>query len=444
LVRLVLALFLVVVGLGGCGGTVEEGEVGEAPTAVAEAVETGAASVVTEEAEAPADTVEAEAPAEDPLGTVEVGPGEPIRIAAMFVLSGANESLGRDSRDGVEIAVEDAAEILGHPIDLQVEDSECTPEGGQTAMTKVAADPQILGVIGPNCSSAVKAALPIATQAGLVAISPSATGPDLTSADRPADYGAFFRTAVNDQLQAEIGATFAYQELGKRKLATIHDGSTYAEQLQALYADKFAELGGEVVAQEAVSDGDVDMKPVLTRIAAAQPDIVFYPIFTDEGGFITSQARDVAGLEEVALMGADGLFSSDFVEAAGPAAVGVYLSGPHTVGEAYDAFLATLEEKYGRGPLSGYHAHAYDATRILLDGIARVAVEGPDGSLLIGRQALRDALYDTRDYQGLTGVLTCQEEEYPGDCATGSALAVYRIEQAQVDGEWPPEPIFQP
>lgn len=399
-----------------------------------------------EETAAEEPTAEAmqEAPGEDPLGVVEIGPGEPVRIAAMFVLSGPNESLGRDSRDGVEIAVEGFGEIAGHPIDLQVEDSECAPEGGQAAMSKVAADPTILGVIGPNCSSAVKAAAPIASQAGLVLFTPSATGPDLTAEDRPDDYAGLLRTAVNDKLQGEVDAEFVYNELGLRKAATIHDGSTYAEQLQGIFADRFVELGGEIVAQEAVSDGDVDMKPVLTRIAATAPELIFYPVFTDEGGYITSQAGEVPGLEDVALMGADGMFSSDFVTAAGPAAEGVYISGPYVAGPEYEAFLDILEEKYGRGPLSGYHAHAYDATVLLLEAIAKVAVQNPDGGLTVGRQALRDALYATSGYEGLTGTLTCQSEGSPGDCATGGALAIYRITQEEVAGAWPPEPIYQP
>ena len=397
------------------------------------------------EAEAPADTgEEAAAEVEDPLGVVVIGPGEPVRIAAMFVLSGANESLGRDSRDGVEIAVDDMPEIKGHPVTLQVEDSECTPEGGQTAMTKVAADPTILGVIGPNCSSAVKAAAPIASQAGLIMFTPSATGPDLTAADRPEDYAGLLRTAVNDKLQGEVDAAFAYDELGVRKAATIHDGSTYAEQLQAIFADKFRELGGEITAQEAVSDGDVDMRPVLTRIAATAPEMIFYPIFTDEGGYITSQAGEVPGLEDVKLMGADGMFSADFVAAAGPAAEGVYISGPYVAGEAYDEFLAKVEAKYSRGTLSGYHAHAYDATMLVLKAIDQVAVEGADGSLTVGRQALRDALYSIEGYEGLTGTLTCNDTDSPGDCATGGALAIYQIGPDQVAGDWPPEPMYRP
>ena len=80
-------------------------------------------------------------------------------------------------------------------------------------------------------------------------------------------------------------AEFVYNELGLRSAATIHDGSPYAEQLQQVFADVFAELGGTITAQEAVNVGDTDMRPVLTSIATGAPDIIYYPIFIAEGGF---------------------------------------------------------------------------------------------------------------------------------------------------------------
>ena len=84
--------------------------------------------------------------------------------------------------------------------------------------------------------------------------------------------------------------------------------------------------------------------------------------------------------------------------------------------------------------------HAYDATNILLEAVAAAAVEADDGTLLIGRGAIRDALAATEDYPGLTGNLTCLDESpFAGDCATGTALAMFVITEAEVyDDNWPP------
>lgn len=382
----------------------------------------------------------------DELGCVEIAEGDPINLAYMLVIAGENEQLGIDSRNGIEIAIEDrGGELLGHPIELTGEDDGCSPEGGQTAATSVTSDPTVVAVIGTSCSGAARTAIPLVTEAGMVMVSSSATAPDLTAEDRGEEFAGFLRSAHNDQTQGRVAAEFAYNELGLRSAATIHDGSPYAEALQQVFADVFAELGGEITSQNAINVGDTDMRPVLTTISADSPELIYYPIFVAEAGYVTSQAREVEGLEEVALMGADASLSISFVEAAGDAATDMYLSGPFTAeSDEYATFLAAHEEMFGGPPPSGFHAHAYDAANMVFDAIEAVAEETEDGGLRIGRQALRDALYSTEGFEGLTGVLTCTPT---GDCATGEALAIYRITQENVDdpeGEWPPEVVYQP
>jgi polar amino acid transport system substrate-binding protein len=239
-----------------------------------------------------------------------------------------------------------------------------------------------------------------------------------------------------------VAAEFAFNELGVTTAATIHDGSPYAESLQAVFADVFKELGGMITSQEAVNVGDTDMKGVLTSIGADKPGLIYFPIFEPEGDFIAAQKCDVPDLAETVMMGADGLLIDTMPEASGECAVGMYLSGPFVQGQAYDDFVAKYEEKYGEKPVSGFHAHAYDGANMLFAAIEAVAVEGADGSLSIGRQALRDAMYGTQDYQGLTGVLSCDEN---GDCATGEALAIFQLTEAEVvEGNWPPQAFWQP
>ena len=380
----------------------------------------------------------------DAIGCVEVGPGEPVHIAYALTVSGATASLGEDSKGAVEIAIADrGGELLGHPIELTGEDTLCSAEGGQAAGTKISADQTIVGVVGTNCSGAARSAMPLISDAGMVMISPSNTNPDLTDPNHPDQYDGYFRTAHNDLFQGRIAAEFAYNELGMRKAATIHDGSPYAESLQRVFAEVFIELGGEVTAQEAINVGDTDMKPVLTSIASGAPEIIYFPIFEPEGNLIAAQSREVAGLETVTLMGADGLFADTFPEATGSAADGMYLSGPYVDvnNSAYAEFLTKWADQIGGVPPSGFHAHAYDATNMLLNGIEAVAVQGEDGTLYIGRQALRDYLYGVSNYAGLTGNLTCSET---GDCATGEALGVFKLSQAEVDGAWPPPVFWQP
>ena len=378
----------------------------------------------------------------DAIGCLDVPPGDPIHMAYALTVSGATATLGEDSRGAIEIAIDDVGgELLGHPIQLTGEDTLCNAEGGQAAGTKLAADPTIAAIIGTNCSSEARAAMPLISAAGMSMMSPSNTNPDLTNPDHPDWWPGYFRTAHNDLFQGRIAAEFAFGVLHMASAATIHDGSPYAESLQQVFADTFVSLGGTVTAQEAVNVGDTDMTGVLTSIAAGSPDIMYFPIFEPEGGFIADQAKGTPGLEDTILMGADGLFADTFPENAGAAAVGMFLSGPYVAGAEYEVFLSKWEAKFGGVPPSGFHAFAYDATNIFFQAIEAVATVDADGTVHIPRQALRDYLYTLRDFPGLTGDLSC---DVNGDCATGEALGVYELTQAEVDGAWPPAVTWTP
>jgi branched-chain amino acid transport system substrate-binding protein len=323
---------------------------------------------------------------------------------------------------------------LGHSVELIGEDELCSAEGGQTAATKLAADPKLVAAIGTNCSSAARAAIPLMCGANIPTISPSNTAPDLTATDRPADYGCYLRTAHNDTVQGAAMADYAYGA-GFRNAATIHDGSLYADKLQQVFSERFQELGGKITAQEAVAPTDTDMKPMLTRIAATGPDFIYYPIFIAAGGHITKQAKEVSGLDGVQLAGADGIFSPDFLRAAGDAVVGFNWSSPDfaAFGAGYPDFLVKHEAKYGEPPLAPFHAHAYDAAMMVFAAIEKVAVQDDDGALHIGRKDLNDALFATANFAGLTGNLTCTAT---GDCADPK-IAVYEGVSSDPDS-WNP------
>jgi branched-chain amino acid transport system substrate-binding protein len=371
---------------------------------------------------------------EDAIGCVTYAPGEPIRIASALVISGPNTELGLDSQYGVEIAIDFQGELLGHSVELQAEDDGCSAEGGQTAGQKIVSDPTIIAVIGTSCSGAGVPMSEVISQAGYVMVSPSNTAPVLTD---PETHGAgYLRTAHNDKVQGKAMAEYAYSELGLSSAAAIHDGDPYTEGLARVFADSFEELGGDLVLFTAVNKGDTDMRPVLTSVAAAgPPEFLYYPVFTAEGGFLTKQAKEVSGLEETVLSAADGMISDAAAEAVGEAGEGMYFSGPDLsfASELYDKFLATYEEKYGEEPTSVFHAHSFDATNMIFDAIEAVAVVEDDGTVHIGRQDMRDALFATSNFTGITGNLTC--DEY-GDCADPK-ISVSQLQDGVYVRIWP-------
>lgn len=385
-------------------------------------------AAMTEEATEAAPATEAAAAFEctDEFRCVDIAPGEPIHIAYWGVLSGADSSLGEDSKRGVEIAIDDkGGTLLGHEILLTTEDGGCTPEGGATAAAKLASDTSLVGLIGSSCSDETVGGIAAITNAGLTTISPSNTRPALSNPDRGPDYDGYLRTAHSDAFQGKAVAEFAYNYLKVTKAATIHDGSAYAQALQQVFADEFVKLGGTIVAQEAVAKDATDMKPVLTTIAAAGPEFIYYPVFVAVGGYVTAQVRDVAGLETVYLAGSDGIFTADLLKGGGPNTVGMYLSSPDFsafTGD-YAGFIEKHTAKYGGSTLSTFHAHAYDAANILFAALEQVAVVDADGTVHVPLKALRDAIYATKDFQGVTGNLSCSAS---GDCGA-PVIAVYEI-----------------
>jgi len=373
----------------------------------------------------------------DEIGCVEYAAGDPIRIASALVISGPDSQLGLDSQYGVEIAIALRGQVDGHDVELQAEDDGCNAEGGQAAGQKIVSDPSIAAVIGTSCSGAGVPMSKVISEAGYVMVSPSNTAPSLTDPTQAWNPG-YLRTAHNDKVQGAAMAKFAYEVLGLKTAAAIHDGDPYTEGLANAFKEAFEGMGGTVVAFTAVSKGDTDMHPVLTAVAASEggaPEFLFFPVFTAECAFLTKQAKETAGLENSVLAAADGCFSDAAAEAIGDAGNGMYFSGPdlNFAGDTYVQFKAKYNELFGSDPISVFHAHAFDATNLIFDCIEQVGVVGDDGSLSIGRAALRSCLYSTSGYQGITGTLTCNEY---GDCADPK-ISVSELENGEYTRIWP-------
>ena len=380
----------------------------------------------------------------DEFGCVEIAEGAEITLGTALVITTADADLGTDSQHGAVVAGNlrnEAGGLFGRQIAWDHQDDQCSAEGGTTAARALVADPTIVAVIGTSCSSAGVPAAQITSEAGVLMVSPSNTAPSLTA---PETHEPFYaRTAHNDTVQGAAMATFACEELGVSRAATVHDGSPYAEQLQQVFADEFvAQCGGEITTQEAVADTDTDFRTVLTTIAATDPELIYYPIFTQGGALMTQQARENPDLEGVHLAGADGMQSQTFLATAREAADGVYTSGPDLAFQSSvyeDEFLPAYYELCGCDQtLSVFHAHAFDAANLIFDAIEAVGIEGDDGTLYIPRSALRDAFFGTTDYEGVTGTLTCTET---GDCAdpkiSVSLIHYVSPEEAEYERIWP-------
>jgi len=369
----------------------------------------------------------------DPLGCASLKPGEPLRLGVLQALSGKVSAIGWDQVRGLELALDRRGNrFLGHEISLVLEDTGCRPEGGAVAALKIVSDPSIPAIFGTTCSADAATAAQVMTEAGLSMISGNNSAPFLTSIGgrkAPKWQAGYFRTAPNEENAGPVAARYAFEVLGLRTAAVINDGDIYTRGLTEGFLQEFERLGGKVTLNSTVNKGDANMAPVLEAVAVTGAQLVFFPLFQPEGNEVLLQARGTPGLEQVVLMSDGALIDQSFLDAVGAAALGMHFVGPtpppHSAEEA--ALAAQYLAKYRMEPPTAYYLSAFDAAGVLLDALEKAARQGPDGALLIGRQALRAALYATRDYKGVTGVLACSEF---GDCAPPS-FNVLRLDNLQ-------------
>lgn len=363
--------------------------------------------------------------ADDEFGCATIPAGQTVKIGMGAPMTGDNAQFGIDISQGAQIAI-DESEVEGFQFELVVEDDGGTPEGGAAVANRLVSDPTVVAVAGHIFSGATDAAIPVYEDRGIPMMSPSATNPDLTQTGSQ----VFNRVAFTDVAQGQFAAQYLYETLGFTQIAVMHDGQAYGQGLANVVAERFAELGGEVVETVPITPGETDYTSQLSAVAAANPQAVYYGGYVQEAVVLVNQWAQ-SGLEGVVFFGCDGTFGDQFIERTGPNGEGSYAVAliPPT-SERVQTFNTTYEERFGAvaGSLSPYTWNAYDSTAALIEAIKSVAVLGDDGSLYIPRGGLVQATRTLANFEGLTGTLTCNEI---GECnSTGPTF--YIVE----NGEW--------
>ena len=365
------------------------------------------------------------------LGVIEVVAGQEIQVRAFYTNGGDLSLFGNSAEQAIVFAIEDYGPIKGREVHLGAAlDDTCTAEGGLAGAQVIVAQGNVAGVIGTNCSIAAAEASPLLTKAGMVLISPGNTAPSLTS-DLAGNEGidhfpGYYRTAHNDLIQGESVAHFLYGE-GVMTAAVVHDGGPYTMGLATAFSNAFAEHGGTITGSWEVDREDEDLVPALIEIAAGEPDALFFPIFWPTGRYLVEQAAEMPELSETVFATADGLLNDDFLSL--PQSEGTYVSGPdsrfgsntnQSTGQSAPGLRARFEETAEGSPTGTYWGHAYDATVLLLDAIRAASYVRPeDGALVIDRAGIREYLDNLSGFQGITGVLGCDDF---GDCGASRVV----------------------
>ncbi len=361
------------------------------------------------------------------LGCAAIAKGQTVKIGFAGPMTGDYSQFGIDMSNAMKLAVIDLGDVQGWKVEMAIEDDGGGAEGGAAVANKLVSDPTFVAMAGHAFSGATAAAMPIYEKAGIPMMSPSATNPDLTTKGST----VFNRNAFTDTDQGIGAAKYLFEKLGIKKLALMHDGTDYGQGLANVVKENFTNLGGQTVAFEAITPGESDYSAPLAAVAAAQPDGLYFGGYNAEASVLVNQMEQ-AGLSGVVFFSGDGIYGKDFLTKVGAKGEGVYaatLVPPGT--DAILKFNKAYKDAYGTeaGVLSPYTWNSYDAVSALIAAIKSVAVVQGD-TLYIPRGALVKAVRATKDFQGISGVITCKDN---GECnASGPVFYVVK------DGAWVP------
>ena len=325
------------------------------------------------------------------------GGGDKVRIGVFMSTTGTTANFGISSVNGIKLATDEinaAGGINGKQVELLVQDDRSDASEAATIVTKFVTQDQVHAVIGEVASSRSIAAAPIAQNAKIPMLTPSSTNPEVT---KKGDF--IFRSCFIDPYQGAAIAQFAAKTLGAKNAAIMVDRKNdYSTGLEKVINETFQKFGGKIVATTSYQEGDQDFNAQLTSLKGANPEVIFVPGYYNDVGLIAKQARD-KGIT-VPLIGGDGWDSEQLYKIGGAALNGSYFTNhysPYDTDQKVVKFVNDYKAKYGSIP-DALAATAYDAARIMFDAIKRSkSLSGPD---------IRDALAATKDFPGVTGNVT--------------------------------------
>jgi branched-chain amino acid transport system substrate-binding protein len=328
------------------------------------------------------------------------GGGDKVRIGVFMSLTGDTANFGISSTNGIKMAADEvntAGGINGKQIELLVQDDRSDASEAATIVTKFVTQDQVHAILGEVASSRSIAAAPIAQNAHIPMLTPSSTNPEVT---KKGDY--IFRSCFIDPVQGAAIAQFGAKTLGAKRAALMVDRKQdYSTGLEKVIRDVFTRLGGQIVLTQSYQSGDQDFNAQITDIKGANPEIIFLPGYYGDVGLFAKQARDKG--VTIPILGGDGWDSPSLYQIGGAALNGCYFSNHYSPDDAdplVQKFVSDYKSRYGTVP-DALAATAYDAARIMFDAIKRAnSLEG---------SAIRDALAATKEFPGVTGKVTFNE-----------------------------------
>lgn len=343
--------------------------------------------------------------------TTTAAPSGPIVIGFSGPLTGDGAAVGQDYLNGANLYLEKVnadGGVNGQQVEIQAEDDLMDPKNSTTVAQKLV-DAGVVGILGPLTSGSTIPTLKIYGDAAIPQLTP-ASNPDVTAQG----FTHVFRVDPDDLAQGGNIGNYVFNELGKTKVAIIHDKQAFGQGVAEQFQAAFEAAGGTVTSVNGITPGDVDFRAVLTKIQSEGPELVYYGGIYKEAGLIVKQMREL-GMEQD-FFGPDQVYNPDFITVGGPATEGAYVSfqaPPFDSTPELQAFYDEYKAEFNSDPIVAHFG--YDSAILLTEAMKKAG--STDGQTLI----------DTLHASEIPGVLGVYAFEENGALKGGGTIHVYQV-----------------
>lgn len=327
---------------------------------------------------------------------------DPIVLGYQLPLTGNTAQYGQDFRDAAEIALKkfNASGAIPVPVEIIYEDSRSDAKEGVTIARKFVDNDEIVGVLGDFTSTVSMAAAQVYSKAGMVQLSQTASHPDFAKISKWQ-----FRNITTQDQEGAVNAQWMIDR-GITKVAVIAEQTDWGQSVAAGFAKPFEELGGEIVYTEFFNRGLADFRSIITKIADQSPSAVYTGFFYEDGAQFLKQMQQLGA--DIPVYSTSAAYNDKLIELSGDASEGLFLTAtflPTRDDENVQEFVAEWMKTHDNAP-GQFPAQAYDAVNIMLAAVAKAY---PD----VTRESLRDAVAATKDFPGVTGNTSFDEDGEP-------------------------------
>ena len=350
-----------------------------------------------------------------------------IKIATQSPLSGEQAALGEHIKLGAQLAAEEAVKTfkaLGFNLVFVPYDDQAKPEVGVANARNIAADPDILLIVGHFNSGVALPSSEIYKDTMLAMISPANTATEIT--DR--GYPNVNRVCGRDDVQGPIGAGFAAQDLKVKSVYIVHDKTLYGQGVADAFRDEAAKFGLKILGYDGTEER-ANFGPMIIPMKAKNPDLVYFGGIYHQGGLFLKQMRE-KGVKAI-YMGPDGMDSSEMVKIAGRQVIGSYyttVAGPMDAYPESAAFAKRFKQRFGK-EVESFGMYGYDAAMVGLKAIEQT-IQSLGGKKPTRRQ-VATAIRKFKNYRGITGSIAFDEKGDP----VKAKYFVLKFEKAQYPGK---------